>query len=76
MRVESFINKRLRTTTVRVEASAGGANTPKRRSPTTVRKEITLPSQIFNMAKAERLVMENPCDFIRKAVRKKIPARR
>jgi integrase len=76
MRVESFINRRLKTTTCRVEVGEGGKKTPRQRSPTTVRKEVTLLSQIFNMAKAERLVAENPCDFIRKAVRKKIPARR
>ena len=76
MRVESYINKRLRTVTVRVERSADGKRTPKPRSPTTVRKEVTLLSSIFNMARAERLVAENPCDFIRKAVKKKIPARR
>jgi integrase len=34
-----------------------------------------LLSAIFNMARQERLVSENPCDFIRKSVRKKIPAR-
>lgn len=76
MRVESFINKRLKTVTVRVEKSAEGKRTPKPRSPTTVRKEVTLLSSIFNMARAERLIGENPCDFIRKAVKKKIPARR
>ena len=76
MRVESFINKRLKTTTVRVDKDAKGKKTPKPRSPTTVRKEVTLLSQIFNMARTERLVTENPCDFIRKAVKKKIPARR
>jgi hypothetical protein len=41
-----------------------------------VRKEVTLLSSIFNMAKAERLVGEDPCDFIRKTVKKKIPTRR
>jgi integrase len=76
MRVETFINKRLNTTTVRVEVNPEGGKVAKPRSPTTVRKEVTLLSQIFNMARQERLVTENPCDFIRKAVRKKIPARR
>ena len=33
------------------------------------------PSSVFNMAKTERVVTENPCEFIRKSVRKKIPAR-
>lgn len=75
MRVESFINKRLRTVTVRVEKSADGKRTPKPRSPTTVRKEVTLLSSIFNMARAERLIGENPCEFIHKAVKKKIPPR-
>jgi hypothetical protein len=76
MRVQSFIKKRLNTTTCRKETNAGGEKVAKRRSPTTVRKEVTLLSQIFNMAKTERLVTENPCDFIHKSVKKKIPARR
>lgn len=38
MRVESFINKRLATTTVRVLTNARGEKEPKKRSPTTVRK--------------------------------------
>lgn len=37
--------------------------------------EAVLPSSIVNMAKTERIVTENPCEFIRKCVRKKIPAR-
>lgn len=83
MRVETFIKKRLESETVRVARDSegeplrkGGETVKKRRSPTTVRKEVVLISQIFNMAKAEKLVTENPCDFIRKAVKKKIPARR
>lgn len=75
MLVEKYINDRLATTTVRKTTLPGGERVNKRRSPTTVRKEVVLLSSIFNMAKQERLVTENPCDFIRKSVRKKIPAR-
>jgi integrase len=75
MLVEKYINDRLATTTVRKTTLPGGERVNKRRSPTTVRKEVVLLSSIFNMAKQERLVTENPCDFIRKSVRKKVPAR-
>ena len=37
--------------------------------------EVALPSSLFDMAKTERSVTESPCEFIRKSVRKKIPAR-
>jgi integrase len=75
MLVERYVNDRLSTTTVRKATLPGGEGVSKGRSPTTVRKEVVLLSAIFNMAKQERLVSENPCDFIRKSVRKKIPAR-
>lgn len=75
MLVEKYINDRLNSTTVRKHVLADGTKIDKERSPTTVRKEVVLLSAIFNMAKQERLVTENPCNFIRKSVRKKIPAR-
>lgn len=75
MLVEKYVNDRLNSTTVRKLVLADGAKIDKGRSPTTVHKEVVLLSSIFNMAKQERLVTENPCDFIRKSVRKKIPAR-
>jgi integrase len=75
MLVEKYVNDRLNTTTVRKTTLPGGERVNKGRSPTTVRKEVVLLSAVFNMAKQERLVAENPCDFIRKSVRKKIPAR-
>lgn len=75
MLVEKFIEERLRTTTVRVVKMADGVRVAKGRAPTTVRKEVVLLSSIFNMAKQERIITENPCDFLRKSVRRRIPAR-
>lgn len=75
MLVERFINDRLGTDTVRIEKFPDGRKVAKPCAPTTVHKEVVLLSSIFNMAKQERLVAENPCDFVRKSVRKKIPAR-
>jgi integrase len=75
MSVERYVTERLETTTVRKSVTADGSKVSKRRSPTTVHKEAGLLSAIFNMAKQERLVSENPCDYVRKSVRKKIPAR-
>lgn len=76
MLVEKYIRDRLNTQTVRVESVLDdGMKIYRRRSPTTVHKEIVLLSAIFNMAMQERVATENPCNFIRKAVRKKIPAR-
>ncbi len=48
----------------------------RRRSPTTVNKEVTLLSSIFIMAIRERVAHGNPCDELPKSVRSKIPARR
>ena len=76
MLVEKYIKERLDTPTVRVASVLDdGTKVYQRRSPTTVHKEIVLLSAIFNMAMQERVATENPCNFIRKAVRKKIPAR-
>ena len=69
------ITTRLGTDTVRVEKFPDGRKVAKPRAPTTVHKEVILLSSIFNMVRQERLVAENPCDFVRKSVRKKIPAR-
>jgi integrase len=74
MMVERFVKDRLESTTVRVRL-VGGNKESKPRSPTTVRKEVALLSQIFNHARQERLVTSNPCDEIGKAVKKRIPAR-
>jgi len=76
MRVQTFVKKRLNTTTVRADFGPGGRRVARRRSPTTVRKEFALLKQVFNMARPERLVSENPCDFVRKSVLHLIPARR
>ena len=76
MMVVGFINKRLNGTTVRKERTAGGESVPKRRSPTTVNKEVTLLSSIFRMARAEKVATHNPCEELTKSVRDKIPARR
>jgi integrase len=73
MRVEALIKERLDTVTRRTETDAAGRKRFMRRNPTTVRKEFALLSQIFNMAKSERLVTENPCSFVRKALKKRIP---
>jgi integrase len=75
MLVEKYVNDRLGTETVRVEKLPDGRKVARRRAPTTVHKEVVLLSSIFNMARQERIASENPCDFIRKSVRKKIPAR-
>jgi integrase len=76
MMAVGFINKRLNSTTVRKEKSPGGESVTKRRSPTTVNKEVTLLSSIFRMARAEKVATNNPCEELTKSVRDKIPARR
>jgi len=48
----------------------------KKRSPTTINKEVTLLSSIFRMAIREKVALTNPCDELPKSVRAKIPARR
>jgi integrase len=75
MMIERFIRDRLSTTTVRTEV-VGKRKVNKSRSPTTVRKEVAVLSQIFNHARQERLVLANPCDEVGRAVMKAIPARR
>ncbi len=75
MNVIKYINDRLESTTVRVEAVVDGAKVYRKRSPTTVNKELTLLSSIFRMAKKERVAKSNPCEDVPRSVRKKIPAR-
>lgn len=76
MMVVKFINERLNSDTVRREVLDNGAVVNKKRSPTTVNKEITLLSSIFRMAMREKVAIANPCDELPKSVRAKIPARR
>lgn len=75
MLVEKYIKDRLNTTTVRKEQVSADTTRQRRRSPVTVHKEVSVLSSIFNMAIQERITSENPCRFIRKAVRKNIKAR-
>ncbi|MGH9871543.1 MAG: tyrosine-type recombinase/integrase [Pyrinomonadaceae bacterium] len=76
MTVVKFINERLTSNTVRREFKEDGTVVSKKRSPTTVNKEITLLSSIFRMAMREKVATTNPCDELPKSVRAKIPARR
>jgi hypothetical protein len=75
MLVVKFINERLNSDTVRKEVDNGDA-VKKKRSPTTVNKEVTLLSSIFRMAIKEKVASANPCEELPKSVRAKIPARR
>lgn len=76
MMVVKFINQRLTSDTVRTEVREDGTVVSKKRSPTTVNKEVTLLSSIFRMAMREKVATANPCDELPKSVRAKIPARR
>jgi integrase len=76
MVVISFINTRLNSETVRKEVLEDGAKVSRKRSPTTVNKEVSLLSSIFIMAVREKAATSNPCDELPKSVRDKIPARR
>lgn len=76
MMVVSFINTRLKTETVRKEVMEDGTKVSRKRSPTTVRKEVTLLSSIFIAAIREGIALSNPCNNLPKSVRAKIPARR
>jgi len=76
MLVVKFINERLNSDTVRKEVLDNGSAVNKKRSPTTVNKEVTLLSSIFRMAIKEKVASANPCEELPKSVRAKIPARR
>lgn len=76
MSVVGYINERLRSDTVRKEVLEDGTKVSRKRSPTTVNKEVTLLSSIFITAIRERVAHGNPCDELPKSVRSKIPARR
>ncbi len=76
MSVVGNINERMRSDTVRKEILEDGTKLSRKRSPTTVNKEVTLLSSIFIMAIRERVTHRNPCDELPKSVRSKIPARR
>jgi integrase len=76
MMITSFINERLRSMTLRKEVLSNGIVMNKKRSPTTVNKEVVLLSSIFRMAIREKVIASNPCNELPKAIRKKIPARR
>jgi hypothetical protein len=76
MSVVGYINARLKSDTARKEVLKDGTKVSRKRSPTTVNKEVTLLSSIFIMAIRERVAHRNPCDEIPKSVRSKIPARR
>jgi integrase len=73
--VISYINQRLKSTTVRKDVLEDGQKENRRRSPTTVYKEVALLSAIFNMAIDEEVALKNPCRRLPKSVREKIPAR-
>lgn len=75
MAVVGFINRRLESKTVRKEVLRDGRKVNKKRSPTTVNKEVTLLSSIFRMAIGEDVTTKNPCNNLPKATRAKIPAR-
>jgi integrase len=76
MSVVGYINARLKSDTARKEVLEDGTRVSRKRSPTTINKEVTLLSSIFIMAIRERLAHRNPCDELPKSVRSKIPARR
>ncbi|HZT57529.1 MAG TPA: site-specific integrase [Pyrinomonadaceae bacterium] len=76
MTVVRFINDRLESETVRRRVLEDGTAVNRKRSPTTVNKEVTLLSSIFRMAIRERVATSNPCGELPKSVRAKIPARR
>jgi hypothetical protein len=66
--VVKFINERLSSDTVRTEVLDNGSAVNKKRSPTTVNKEVTLLSSIFRMAIKEKLLQpirvrncQSPC---------------
>ena len=73
MLVVKFINERLNSDTVRKEVLDNGSAVNKKRSPTTVNKEVTLLSSIFRMAIKEKVASANPCEELPKSVRAKIP---
>jgi integrase len=75
MSVVKYVNDGLDSTTVHVEAVVNGKKVYRKRSPTTVNKELTLLSSIFRMAKREKVAINNPCEDLPRSVRKKIPAR-
>src|SRR5215213_3874608 len=68
MLVIRFINERLRSTTLRKQVLPDGSSVSKKRSPTTVNKEVVLLSSIFRMAIRERVIASNPCDELPKAI--------
>ena len=76
MTVIGYINRRLKSETVRRRVTEDGTVIVGKRSPTTVNKEVTLLSSIFAMAMAEKVATANPCKDLPKSVRAKIPARR
>src|SRR5260370_26063384 len=76
MLVIRFIHQRLNSETVRNQVLEDGTVTNRKRSPTTVNKEVTLLSSIFRMAMHEKVATTNPCGDLPRSVRKKIPARR
>ncbi len=71
----SFVNARLKSQTVRKEELEDGTRVNSRRSPTTVRKEVALLSEIFNRAIDEEIAFKNPCRKLPKSVLARIPAR-
>jgi integrase len=75
MMVVNFINARLKSETVRKEVLEDGTKVNRKRSPTTVRKEVSLLSSIFIAAIREGVALSSPCNKLPKSVRAKIPAR-
>lgn len=76
MSVVGFINVRLKSQTIRRKTLEDGTKVNLKRSPTTVRKELTLLSSICIMAIRQKVASSNPCDEVPKSVKDKIPARR
>jgi integrase len=72
--IVKYINVRLSSETIHTE-KVGSEIVQKRRSPTTVRKEVALLSMIFNMAIDEDKAIRNPCRKLPKSILNKIPTR-
>lgn len=75
MSVVNYIGARLKSETIRKEVLSDGTKVSRKRSPTTINKEVTLLSSIFIAAIRERVTTNNPCNELPKSVRAKIPAR-
>lgn len=68
MNVVRYVNERVDSTTVRGETLPDGKKVNRKRSPTTVNKEVTLLSSIFRMAKREKVATNNRCEDLPRSV--------